>query len=123
MVDPAPPDPERWQRLFEGRYDTSIRVSTSGANPYPVMAEVSPYNEWQLLLTLWDPNSLWNELWIMDHHASDVFYVDVDYDGIYDLDLSFITGDGPPEQARWMRMRPAVGHPQTEPRRGDRADP
>lgn len=123
VVDPAPPDLERWQRLFERRFDSSLGVSTAVGNPYPVMGEVSPYNESQMLLTLWDTEGIWNELWILDHFASDVFYVDVDYDGTYDLDLSFITNDGPPEQTRWMRMRPVVGHPQMEPRQGNRADP
>lgn len=123
IVDPAPPDPERWQRLFERRFESSLGVSTAVGNPYPVMGEVSPYNESQLLLTLWDPEGIWNELWILDHQALDVFYVDTNYDGTYDLDLSFITSDGPPEQTRWMRMRPVVGHPQMEPRASGRILP
>jgi len=116
-----PFDPERLT-FFEGLYDTSIRANSSGTNPYPVMAEVSPLAENQLFLSLWDPEGSWNDLWIMEHQVLDVFYVDVDDDGAYDLDLSFITG-GSPERLRWMRMRPLVGHPQVAPREAGRAGP
>ena len=77
----------------------------------------------RLLLNLWDPNSAWSEVWILDHAGLDVFYVDVDGDDVYDLDLSFLTSTGTPERVRWMRMRPVVGNRQVAPREGGRPAP
>jgi hypothetical protein len=58
-----------------------------------------------------------------DGTIENIYAPDVYDNGAYDLDLSFITSDGPPEQTRWMRMRPVVGHPQTEPRASGRILP
>jgi hypothetical protein len=44
-------------------------------------------------------------------------------DGVADLELTFLTSDGSPEQLRWVRMRPLVGHPLVEPRAGMRSAP
>jgi len=116
-----PADPDRWE-MFEGIYDFGLRVSIS-PNPYPVNGEVWIEGGGRLLLNLWDPNSAWGEVWILDHAALDVFVVDIEGDGIYDLDLSFLTSEGTPERVRWMRMRPAVGNLQVAPREGRRAEP
>ena len=116
-----PADPDRWE-MFEGIYDFGLRVNIS-PNPYPVNGEVWIEGGGRLLLNLWDPNSAWGEVWILDHAALDVFVVDIEGDGIYDLDLSFLTSEGTPERVRWMRMRPAVGNLQVAPREGRRADP
>ncbi len=115
-VNPQYPiDPARLG-IFEGTYDVSLRASIS-PNPYPVSGEVWMESGGRLLLHLWDPNSAWSEIWILDHAALDVFVVDIEGDGIYDLDLSFLTSAGTPERVRWMRMRPAVGNLQVAPRR------
>ena len=116
-----PVDPDRW-RIFEGTYDVSLRASIS-PNPYPGIGEVTIEDGGRLLLELWIPNSGWYEAWILDHVGLDVFYVDVDGDDLYDLDLSFVTSDGTPERVRWMRMRPVVGNLQVAPRGGRRLAP
>jgi CubicO group peptidase (beta-lactamase class C family) len=116
-----PVDPDRWA-IFEGVYDVSLRTGAS-PNPYPVSAEVWIEAGGRLLLHLWDPNSAWDEVWILDHAALDIFVVDIEGDGRYDLDLSFLTSGGAPERLRWMRMRPAVGSSQVAPRGGRRLAP
>jgi len=116
-----PTDPSRWE-MFEGNYDVSLRTGGS-PNPYPAAGEVWIEQEGRLMLLLWAPNTAWNEVWVLDHAYLDVFYVDVDGDEVYDLDLSFLTTAGSPEGLRWMRMRPAVGNPQVAPRNGGRAAP
>lgn len=116
-----PADPSRWE-LFEGYYDGSLRVSIT-PNPYPSEAEVWLGEEDQLFLYVWIPDSAWNQVWILDHAALDVFYVDVDGDDVWDLDLTFLTSDGLPEQSRWLRMRPVVGSTQRPPRVGGRLAP
>jgi hypothetical protein len=116
-----PMDPDRLE-MFEGTYDLSLRVSTS-PNPYPAAGEVWVENGGRLMLHLWIPNSAWDEVWILDHAALDVFLVDIEGDGVYDLDLSFLTSEGEPERLRWMRMRPAVGNPQVAPRNAGRTAP
>ncbi len=116
-----PLDPDRLE-IFEGTYDLSLRVA-SRPNLYPVSGEVWIEDGGRLLLHLWDPNSAWSEVWILDHAALDVFLVDLEGDGTYDLDLSFLTSGGAPERVRWMRMRPAVGSTQVAPRSGRRLAP
>jgi CubicO group peptidase (beta-lactamase class C family) len=116
-----PIDPERLE-MFEGIYDVSLRASIS-PNPYPASGEVWMESGGRLLLHLWIQNSGWDEVWILDHAALDVFYVDIEGDGVYDLDLSFLTSDGTPDRVRWMRMRPAVGNLQVAPRGGRRIEP
>lgn len=116
-----PVDPDRWE-IFEGIYDVSLRTNIN-PNPYPVSGEVWIEGGGRLVLNLWDPNSPWGEVWILDHAVLDVFYVDVDGDQVYDLDLSFLTSEGDPEHTRWMRMRPAVGSTQVAPREGERLTP
>jgi len=116
-----PLDPDRLA-MFEGTYDVSLRAGIS-PNPYPGAAEVWVENGGRLLLHLWIPNTPWSEVWILDHSALDVFLVDIEGDGVYDLDLSFLTSDGEPERLRWMRMRPVVGNPQVVPRGGRRIAP
>ncbi len=116
-----PLDPDRLE-IFEGNYDLSLR-SSSRPNLYPVSGEVWVEDGGRLLLHLWDPNSAWSQVWILDHAALDVFVVDIEGDGIYDLDLSFLTSGGTPERVRWMRMRPAVGNSQVVPRESRRVTP
>ena len=123
VIDAPPADPERWQRLFEGTYDASINTGWASSSPYPVLAGLSGYGDEQMLLHLWDPQSPWTALWVVDHQISDVFLIDVDMDGSYDLDLTLLTSPGPPERLRWMRMRPVVGNLQVTPRGGQRAEP
>jgi len=116
-----PADPDRWE-MFEGLYDVGLRVNIT-PNPYPAAAEVWVENGGRLMLHLWAPNTAWNEVWILDHAALDVFLVDIEGDGVYDLDLTFLTSDGEPENLRWMRIRPVVGSPQIAPRNGSRLAP
>ena len=116
-----PLDLERLE-MFEGTYDVSLRASIN-PNPYPGFGEVTVEDGGRLLLELWIPNSGWYEAWILDHVGLDVFYVDVDGDALYDLDLSFVTSDGTPDRVRWMRTRPVVGNLQVAPRRGSRPTP
>jgi len=116
-----PTDPNRLP-MFEGNYDVSLRT-TGSPNPYPAAGEVWIEQGGRLMLHLWAPNTPWNEVWVLDHAYLDVFYVDVDGDEVYDLDLSFLTTAGAPEGPRWMRMRPAVGNPQVAPRNGGRTAP
>lgn len=116
-----PADPERW-RMFEGYYDASISSGWE-ASPYPVMGEVFGADDGQLSVYFWDPVGHWSELWLLEHAVRDVFYVDVDHDGTVDIDLSFLTSPGPPEQRRWLRMRVLVGSPQVSPRAGGRPVP
>lgn len=123
VIEAPPADPERWQRLFEGTYDASINTGWAASSPYPVLAGLSGYSDEQMLLHMWDPQSPWTVLWVVDHQISDVFLIDVDMDGSYDLDLTLLTSPGPPERLRWMRMRPVVGSPQTEPRGARRTMP
>jgi len=116
-----PTDPIRLD-MFEGTYDVSLRASIN-PNPYPGTGEVTVEAGNRLLLQLWIPNSGWYEAWILDHVGLDVFYVDVDGDDIYDLDLSFLTSAGTPDRVRWMRTRPVVGNLQVAPRGGGRPAP
>ena len=109
MVPDYSLDPDRLQ-LFVGDYDASVRT-TIIPNPYPVPATFGSRVGDQLLLHLYEPIIGWNEVWILDHVALDTFLVDVDDDGVYDLDLSFHTSQAEPEGLRWMRMRPVVGNP------------
>ena len=115
-----PVDPDR-RRLFEGTYDVTVGTGWD-YSPYPVQGEVSQTGG-QLLLHLWDPASHWTQLWFLDHVVLDVYYVDVDMNGEVDLDVSFITNKGDPEQVKWMRMRPVVGSVQLVPRPGVRPAP
>ena len=122
-VQELPPlDPGR-MALFEGRYDASVTTAWSASSPYPIMAELSAYDDDSMFLHLWDPDSPWDALWGLDHAALDVFYVDVDMDGVYDLDATLLVSEGSPERTRWLRMRQLVGHPQVEPRAGGRLVP
>jgi CubicO group peptidase (beta-lactamase class C family) len=123
VIDTPPPDPARWQRLFEGMYDASITTPWASSSPYPVMGELSGFSDEQMLLHMWDPAGHWTALWFVDHQIRDVFLVDVDMDGSADLDLTFITSPGPPEQLKWLRMRPLVGYRQTPPRVGRQVPP
>ena len=116
-----PIDPARLE-MFEGTYDVSLRAGAS-PNPYPGIGEVTIEGGGRLVLELWVPNSGWYEAWILDHAGLDVFYVDVDGDDVYDLDLSFLTSAGSPDHVRWMRMRPVVGNRQVAPREGGRPAP
>ena len=116
-----PLDPERL-RLFEGDYDVTLRTSVNPI-PYPATGLVWMGSGGQLLLHLSDTNTGWNEVWVLDHAALDVFLVDIDGDEVYDLGLSFLISDGTPERVRWMRMRPVVGHLQVSPRPGRRLTP
>jgi len=119
--DFPPPDPERW-RLFEGVYDASV-VAGLPVDPYPVMGEVFSDSQGELIAHFWDPNGGWSSVWNLEHIAFDVFYVDFDWDGVYDFDLTFLTSEGPPEHPRWLRMRPVVGSRQLVPRRASRLIP
>jgi len=121
VIEPLPGDLDRWS-VFEGMYDATVGTGWE-ASPYPVMGEVDIQSDEQLLLYLWDPQGHWSAFWFLDHIAHDLFYVDVNLDGSYDFDVSFITSPGPPEQPRWLRMRPIVGYPQLVPRNGDRLVP
>lgn len=121
VIDTPPGNLDRWS-LFEGIYDASVGTGWA-ASPYPVMGEVDIQSEDQLLLYLWDPQGHWSAFWFLDHIALDLFYVDVDMNGSYDLDVSFITSPGPPEQPKWLRMRPIVASPQLVPRSGRRLVP
>jgi CubicO group peptidase (beta-lactamase class C family) len=113
-----PFDPDR-MALFEATLDASI-VTGRLSNPYPVMAEADIQNDEQMLLFLWDPESVWSDIWTLDHQVLDVFYVDVDHDGEHDFDVTFLTSAGQPEYLRWLRMRPLVGSPQRPPRSATR---
>ena len=119
--EPPPADPARF-RLFEGYYDATVG-STFSLNPYPVMAEVFSGGDDRLSVHFWDPAGGWAALWDLDHVAGDLFYVDVDYDGVGDFDVTFLTSPEAPVHTRWLRMRPIVGHPQTPPREGRRLAP
>ncbi len=114
VVPEYPVDPDRW-RLFEGYYDVTVGTGWN-YSPYPVVGNVSPLNDEQLLLHLEDPVSGWTALWFLDHAVLDIFLIDIDLDGVYDLDINFITSGGPPDQVKWMRMRQVVGSPQLVPR-------
>ena len=116
-----PVDPERW-RIFEGMYDGSVATGWS-SSPYPIMGEVVAHTDEQMLLHLWADLGHWTRLWFLDHQALDLFYVDVNSDGLYDFDVSFLTSEGSPEQVKWLRMRPIVGYPQLVPREGRRLAP
>jgi len=118
VVPNFPLDPDRLQ-LFEGDYDVTLRTSVMPI-PYPVEGLVWMGSGSQLLLHLSDPKTGWTEVWVLDHAVLDLFLVDIDSDGIFDLDLSFHTSEGEPERLRWMRMRPVVGYPQVIPRPGRR---
>ena len=119
-IEPPPPDPERWRQLFQRTLDGSVTTSWAQSSPYPIMGEASEIDDERMLLHLWDPASFWSALWFLDYVYGDLFYVDVDNDGSYDLDVTFLTSTGPPEQLRWMRMRPVVGYPQEDPRSSER---
>ena len=120
-VPEYPVDPDRWE-IFEGSYDVSLRVSIN-PNPYPAVGKVTIEDDGRLVLDLWISDSGWYEAWVLDHAGLDVFYVDVDGDEVYDLDLTFLTSGGTPERLRWMRMRPVVGNLQVAPRDGGRVSP
>jgi CubicO group peptidase (beta-lactamase class C family) len=117
VVPSYPADPDRI-RFFEGVYEATL-VAEPPPRPYPVLGEVIRDGD-ELLLMLWDPNSLWFDVWPLEHVALDLFLADVDEDGTPDLDLSFLTSAGTPERVRWLRMRPLVGTPQVAPRSGSR---
>lgn len=108
--------------MFEGTYDASVGTSTSPI-PYPIKAEVFAAGEGTWFAHLWDPVGPWSALWTLDPVGCDTFIVDVDSDGAYDADLSFLTSAGPPEQTRWLRMRQIVGTPEVDPRVSSRTDP
>jgi hypothetical protein len=113
-----PPDPEHW-RLFEGTFDASVGSSQSFI-PYPITGAVSVDSHGRLSVHFWDPAGSWSQLWDLEHVGYDYFVTDIDYDGDYDLDVSFLTGPGSPERTRWLRMRQIVGYPQVDPRHGHR---
>ena len=113
-----PFDPER-MALFESTLDASIATGWP-TSPYPLMGEVVAQSDEQMLLFLWDPVGGYSDVWMLDHQVLDVFYVDIDQDGSYDLDLSFLISAGTPGQLRWLRMRPLVGSPQRPPRSASR---
>ena len=113
-----PADHERWG-LFEGLFDATVGSSLSFV-PYPVMGEVFSDSQGRLSVHFWDPVGGWSALWDLEHVGYDYFVIDIDYDGVFDLDLSFLTSPGPPEQTKWLRMRPIVGYPQWTPRGGVR---
>jgi CubicO group peptidase (beta-lactamase class C family) len=115
-----PADPERVQ-LIAGTYDVTVGTGWN-YSPYPVLGEVTPQGD-NIFLHLWDPVSGWTALWILDHVMLDTYNIDADLDGTVDLQVDFIIGAGPPEQTRWMRMRPVVGTPQLVPRQGRRLVP
>lgn len=113
-----PPDLERW-KLFEGFFDATVGSSLS-FNPYPVVGEVFSDSQGRMSVHFWDPVGGWSALWDLEHVGYDYFVIDINYDGVADLDISFLTSQGPPEQTRWLRMRPIVGYPQWTPREGVR---
>jgi CubicO group peptidase (beta-lactamase class C family) len=113
-----PPDRDRWG-IFEGLYDATVGSSLS-FNPYPVVGEILSDSQGELSIYFWDPVGGWNAVWDLEHVGYDYFITDVDYDGAFDFDVSFFTSPGPPEQVRWLRMRPIVGYPQVGPRGGVR---
>jgi CubicO group peptidase (beta-lactamase class C family) len=120
VVPSYPVDPDRIA-LFEGVYEATL-VAEPPPRPYPVLGEVLRDGD-ELLLMLWDPNSLWFDVWPLEHVALDLYLADVDEDGTPDLDLTFLTSAGTPERVRWLRMRPLVGTPQVAPRSGGRLAP
>ncbi|MCU0304175.1 MAG: beta-lactamase family protein [Thermoanaerobaculales bacterium] len=113
-----PPDPARLA-LFEGMYDASV-VANLPTNPYPVEGEVFGDGPGRLAVHFWDPVGGWNAIWDLVHVGHDFFVVDVDYDGLYDLDLSFFASPDPGARPRWLRTRQLVGLPRTAPRTGRR---
>jgi CubicO group peptidase (beta-lactamase class C family) len=116
-----PTDYER-RRMYQGRYDVTLRAGDT-PEPYPLTGEVSMDFAYRLTLHLEDAHGSFSETWRLYHAVLDVFYADVDDDGQGDLDISFLTSDGEPEQVRWLRMRPLVGSLQQVPRGGLRLTP
>jgi CubicO group peptidase (beta-lactamase class C family) len=110
-----PVDPDR-QSLFYGPLEVSVNTGWALRSPYPVRGDLFEFGDGQLGLHMWDNQGPWTVLWMLEHLALDVYGVDLDSDGAYDLDVTFITSPGPPEQLRWMRIRPVVGTPERVPR-------
>ncbi len=105
VEDPA--DPSEWVH-WEGEWNFTYRDS------YPLVGDVTVVNDDELLLLLWDPDSVFNEFFTLTHVGFNIFLADLDFDGEPDVNFTFLDS-GDPKKPKWMRSRILVGSPRRPP--------